>query len=119
MVYRDWALTGKTDTEFLSYCWPAVKMAMQKVKSQDDGTSNQTRECWVGTSWGVVAGMIQEGLAQQAGEIGASLVDTIWNTDGLWFRTPEAWEANGNIRAPYYMRATSAWAAKHAYDLSP
>ncbi|WP_437331059.1 GH116 family glycosyl hydrolase [Sorangium sp. So ce381] len=264
MVYRDWALTGKTDKEFLDYCWPAVKMAMQKVKGQDgdgdglpesngidqtyddmdlhgntaycgglflaaseaakelatavgdaslagtyqtwfdqakggfesklwtgayykidtgsrdtsrimsdqlagqwyaralglppivdpshavsaftkiyennfkrfdggtrgvvnvmtangsvDGTSNQTRECWVGTSWGVVSGMIQEGLAAQAGEIGASLVDTIWKTDGLWFRTPEAWEGNGSIRAPYYMRATTLWAAKHAYDIAP
>jgi non-lysosomal glucosylceramidase len=35
MVYRDWALTGKTDTAFLNYCWPSVKIAMAKVKSQD------------------------------------------------------------------------------------
>src|SRR6185437_14480915 len=35
MVYRDWVLTGKSDTAFLSYCWPAVQMAMAKVKSQD------------------------------------------------------------------------------------
>lgn len=264
MVYRDWALTGKTDAAFLDYCWPAVKMAMEKVKSQDgdgdglpesngidqtyddmdlhgntaycgslflaaseaaqemaiakgdaalastykawldlgkggfeaklwtgeyykidtgssstsrimsdqlagqwyaralglppivdanraasafttiyennfkrfdggtrgvvnvmtasgsvDPTSNQTRECWVGTSWGVVAGMIQEGLATEAGEIGESLVNTIWNTDALWFRTPEAWESDGRTRAEYYMRATTVWAAKHAYDITP
>jgi non-lysosomal glucosylceramidase len=43
MVYRDWQLTGRTDTEFLNYCWPSVKIAMAKVKSQDsdgDGLPN-------------------------------------------------------------------------------
>jgi non-lysosomal glucosylceramidase len=84
-----------------------------------DTQSSQTQECWVGTSWGVVAGMIQEGLLPQAAAIGQSLVDTIWKTDALWWRTPEAWQATGQIRAPYYMRATTLWAAKRAYDLSP
>jgi non-lysosomal glucosylceramidase len=83
-----------------------------------DPTSGQTREAWVGTSWGVVAALIQEGLIAQAEEIGASLYDTIWNTDQLWFRTPEAWDASGTIRAPYYMRATTIWAVKHAYDIT-
>jgi non-lysosomal glucosylceramidase len=264
MVYRDWVLTGKTDASFLGYCWPAVQVAMARVKSQDtdgdglpnsdgadqtyddmdlegntaycgslflaaaeaagematamgdatlvrtyaswftlgqasfeselwtgtyyridtgstdpsrimadqlngewyaravglpaivesaraasafskihddnfelfddgsrgvvnvmtatgqiDTTSSQTQEAWVGTSWGVVAGMIQEGLAPQAEEIGQSLVDTIWSTDALWWRTPEAWQADGTIRAPYYMRATTLWAVKRAYDISP
>jgi non-lysosomal glucosylceramidase len=83
-----------------------------------DATSVQTREAWIGTSWGVVAALIQAGLTAQAEEIGASLYDTIWNTDQLWFRTPEAWDANGVIRAPYYMRATTLWAVKRAYDLT-
>ena len=264
MVYRDWALTGKTDEAFLTYCWPAVQVAMAKVKSQDidgdglpdsngidqtyddmnllgntsycgslflaaaeaaaelatvmgeptlattyqgwlaqaaasfdaklwtgtyyridtgsaeptrimsdqldgewyaravglppivdpsraasaftkiydnnyklfaggsrgvvnvmttagviDPTSVQTQECWVGTSWGVVAGMIQEGLAPEAADIGQSLVNTIWTTDALWWRTPEAWQVSGGVRANYYMRATTLWAAKRAYDITP
>lgn len=36
MVYRAWVLTGKTDTAFLNYCWPAVQVAMNKVHSQCD-----------------------------------------------------------------------------------
>ncbi len=59
------------------------------------------------------------GLAPEAGEIGQSLVNTIWNTDALWFRTPEAWDVNGKTRAEYYMRATTLWAAKRAYDITP
>ena len=86
---------------------------------QIDTSSSQTQEAWVGTSWGVVAGMIQEGLAPQSEAIGQSLVNTIWNTDALWWRTPEAWVANGTIRAPYYMRATTLWAVKRAYDITP
>jgi non-lysosomal glucosylceramidase len=83
-----------------------------------DMTSVQTREAWVGTSWGVVSALVQEGLAADAEEIGASLYNTIWNTDQLWFRTPEAWNQAGTIRAPYYMRATTIWAVKHAYDIT-
>jgi non-lysosomal glucosylceramidase len=264
MVYRDWLLTGKTDTGFLNYCWPSVQMAMAKVKSQDDdgdglpnsmgsdqtyddmelegntaycgglflaacqaarelalaageprqadiyqswfdlarsnyekklwsgsyyridtgkdgqrimsdqlcgqwyakacglpdivsdehavkawrtiyetnfkkfeggaigpvnviypdGTvderSNQTREVWVGTAWSVAAGMVQQGLFQEAEQIGYSLYDTIWDKGQLWFRTPEAWCAGiTDVRAYYYMRATAVWALKHAYDITP
>ena len=51
--------------------------------------------------------MIQEGMATQAAAVGQSLVSTIWSTDQLWFRTPEAWyqSAASGFRAPYYMRA--------------
>jgi non-lysosomal glucosylceramidase len=264
MVYRDWLLTGKTDTGFLNYCWPSVKMAMAKVKSQDsdgdglpnskgidqtyddmelvgntaycgglflaacqaakelavsagepgqadvyqswfelaqsnyekklwagsyyridsgkdserimsdqlcgqwyakacglpgivsdehaakawrtiyetnfkkfeggkigpvnvsypdgspDDRFNQTREVWVGTAWSVAAGMAQQGLFQEAEEIGYSLYNTIWNTHELWFSTPEAWCAGvSEVRANYYMRATAVWALKHAYDITP
>ncbi len=263
MVYRDWVLTGKTDTEFLKYCWLPVQKAMDKVKSQDtdgdylpnsngidqtyddmslqgntaycgglfvaacdaakeialamgdsnkaaqykewydkskanfitklwngsyfkidtgsydtsrimsdqlcghwyakacglqgivpdeyakkaytkvyeynnkkfdnglhgfinvmkadgslDRSHKQMTEAWVGTSWGVIAGMIQEGLETEAVQVGSNLSNTIWNTNALWFRTPEAWQQGVNeVRAPYYMRANCIWAVKHAYDL--
>ncbi|HPD18950.1 MAG TPA: GH116 family glycosyl hydrolase, partial [Candidatus Goldiibacteriota bacterium] len=45
MVYRDWHLTGRTDSDFLNYCWEPVKRAMSKVKSQDtdgDGLPNSS-----------------------------------------------------------------------------
>ncbi len=266
MVYRDWALTGKNDQKFLSYCWPAVKIAMAKVKGQDsdgdglpnsngidqtydnmalagntaycgtlflaateaaqematamgdptqaatyqawldlgksslekelwngtyyrmdtnpvaaqanrimsdqlagewyakacglpgivpaahatsafqtvyannfmkfdngthgvvnvvladgsrDSSSPQALESWVGVSWGVVAGMIQEGLATQADAVGNSIYNTIWQNNQLWFRTPEAWQSGvTNLRAMYYMRTNAVWAVKRAYDVA-
>ena len=36
MVYRAYELTGKTDTTFLNYCWPAVQTAMTNVHNQCD-----------------------------------------------------------------------------------
>ncbi|HET9870217.1 MAG TPA: GH116 family glycosyl hydrolase, partial [bacterium] len=38
MVYRAWELTGKTDSSFLNYCWPAVQAAMTKVHGQCDAS---------------------------------------------------------------------------------
>ncbi|HEX3048106.1 MAG TPA: GH116 family glycosyl hydrolase, partial [Bacillota bacterium] len=60
-----------------------------------------------------------QGLEKEAAEIGFSLYNTIWNTGELWFRTPEAWCTGiSNIRGYYYMRATTVWALKHAYDIT-
>jgi non-lysosomal glucosylceramidase len=85
-----------------------------------DTSSSQTQEAWVGTAWGVVAGMIQLGMNTQATQIGYSLYNTIWNTAQLWFRTPEAWTSGvQNVRAHYYMRANTVWAVKEAYDTAP
>lgn len=38
MVYRAYVLSGKTDTTFLNYCWPAVQTAMTFVHNQCDAT---------------------------------------------------------------------------------
>ncbi len=85
-----------------------------------DNSTPQTKECWVGTSWGAVSGMVQEGMTAQAGAIGQSLYNTIYNTGQFWFRTPEAWTTGlASPRAFYYMRGTTVWAAKRAYDLLP
>jgi non-lysosomal glucosylceramidase len=84
-----------------------------------DTSTSQSQESWVGTTWGAVSGMIQEGMFTQAVSIGNSLYNAIWNTGQMWFRTPEAWTSGlNNIRAPYYMRANAIWGAKHAYDVN-
>lgn len=82
-----------------------------------DTESIQSSECWVGTTWGVAAGMLQQGMTEEAEEVGRSLYNTIWDEGQLWFRTPEAWQTDlTQVRSPYYMRATAVWALKQAYD---
>ena len=95
-----------------------VVNVMTSAGAIDTGTP-QSQENWVGTSWGAVAGMIQQGMFTQAVSIGNSLYNTIWNTGQMWFRTPEAWRTGlGGVRAAYYMRANCIWAAKHAYEVN-
>ncbi|HUO58862.1 MAG TPA: GH116 family glycosyl hydrolase, partial [bacterium] len=95
-----------------------VVNVMTSAGNIDTGTP-QSQENWVGTSWGAIAGMIQQGMFTQAVSIGYSLYNTIWNTGSMWFRTPEAWRTGlTGIRAAYYMRANCIWAAKHAYDVT-
>lgn len=85
-----------------------------------DTSTPQTQECWVGTSWGIVSGMLYQGMVNQANNIGFSLYNTIWNTAQYWFRTPEAWRVGvTNPRAFYYMRGSTIWAAKAAYENLP
>ena len=75
-------------------------------------------EVWIGTTWSVVAAMIQQGLLAQADEIGNSMHTTIYRDHQQWFRTPEAWLTGvTGVRANYYMRANCVWSVKRAYDL--
>lgn len=84
-----------------------------------DTSYPQSQEAWVGVGWSVAAGLALMGQTAPASEIGYSLYNTIWNTNQLWFRTPEAWQTGvSSIRAPYYMRAIAIWALKQAYDLT-
>jgi len=34
----------------------------------------------------------------------------IYEKKGYWFRTPEAWDVEGNYRASMYMRPAAVWA---------
>jgi non-lysosomal glucosylceramidase len=54
-VYRDYVLTGSKDEDFLKYCWPAVKSAMDYLKRfdtagdglpQNQGIPDQTYDTW-------------------------------------------------------------------------
>ena len=55
MVYRDFVLTGKSDTQFLKTTWPAVRGAILYMRKFDkdsdgvpenDGTADQTYDNW-------------------------------------------------------------------------
>ena len=38
------------------------------------------------------------------------MYNVTYQTKGYWFRTPEAWEIDGNFRASMYMRPAAIWA---------
>lgn len=76
--------------------------------------NEQGEEVWVGTTFGLAALMLSEGMKDEAYHTAWGLYHVIYETKGYWFRTPEAWDDSGNFRASMYMRPAAAWALEMA-----
>ena len=73
-------------------------------------TNEQVQEVWTGTTFGVAALMLQEGMKDEGYKTAWGIYHTSYETKGYWFRTPEAWDITGNYRASMYMRPAAIWA---------
>jgi non-lysosomal glucosylceramidase len=73
-------------------------------------TNEQVREVWTGTTFGLAALMLSDGLKDEAYRTAWGVYHTTYETQGYWFRTPEAWEQDGHYRASMYMRPAAIWA---------
>ena len=74
-------------------------------------TSNeQVQEVWTGTTFGAAALMLSEGLKDEGYKTAWGVYHTTYETEGYWFRTPEAWDKTGHYRASMYMRPAAIWA---------
>ena len=80
-----------------------------------DKTSLQSAEVWAGTTYGLAALMIHEGLVEEALKTARGVYLMTYKDRGYWFRTPEAWTADGNYRASTYMRPLAIWAIEYAF----
>ncbi|HEX4485124.1 MAG TPA: non-lysosomal glucosylceramidase [Terriglobales bacterium] len=72
--------------------------------------NEQAEEVWAGTSYGFAALMLSEGMKDEAFHTAWGLYHVIYESKGYWFRTPEAWNEDGNFRASMYMRPAAVWA---------
>lgn len=72
--------------------------------------NEQGQEVWVGTSCGFAALLLSEGMRDEAYRTAWGLYHVIYESKGYWFRTPEAWDVEGNFRASMYMRPAAIWA---------
>ena len=59
-----------------------------------DGSSEQSAEVWVGTAYALAAFMIGRGLVEEGWETARGVAAVTYER-GLWFRTPEAYDAEG------------------------
>ena len=73
-------------------------------------TNEQVQEVWTGTTFGVAALMLSDGLKDEGYRTAWGIYHTTYETQGYWFRTPEAWEIDGHYRASMYMRPAAIWA---------
>jgi non-lysosomal glucosylceramidase len=72
-------------------------------------TNEQANEVWPGTSLGLAAHMLSEGLRDEAFATARGVYEVVYKRFGYWFRTPEAWDEHGQFRASMYMRPGSVW----------
>jgi non-lysosomal glucosylceramidase len=72
--------------------------------------NEQGLEVWAGTSFGLSALFLSEGMKDEAYKTAWGIYHVIYESKGYWFRTPEAWDVKGNFRASMYMRPTAVWA---------
>jgi non-lysosomal glucosylceramidase len=85
--------------------------------TRPDGTvdlsSEQSQEVWIGTTYALAGFMLGRGLRDYAWQT-AEGVERVVEARGYRFRTPEAYDAEGNFRASMYLRPLGIWAIEHA-----
>lgn len=82
-----------------------------------DTSDIQSQEMWVGTTYGLASFLLNRGLDALAWETAYGVYRVTYETSGLWFRTPEAFDVNGNYRASLYQRPLAIWAMETALRL--
>ena len=80
-----------------------------------DTSSEQSQEVWVGTTYALAAFMIGRGLVEEGWSTARGAAAVTYER-GLWFRTPEAYDRDGNYRASVYLRPLSIWAIEEALE---
>jgi hypothetical protein len=65
------------------------------------------------TTYALAAFMVSRGMLREAW-CTASGIARVVEDRGYWFRTPEAYDINGNFRATLYLRPLAIWAIEHA-----
>jgi non-lysosomal glucosylceramidase len=77
-------------------------------------SNEQAAEVWTGTTYMLAAHMLYRGLDEEAWSTAYGIYRQVYETGGLWFRTPEAWDMFGNFRASMYLRPLAIWAMQTA-----
>ena len=73
-------------------------------------TNEQVQEVWGGTTFSLAALMLSDGMKDEAYRTAWGVYHVTYETQGYWFRTPEAWDKTGRYRASMYMREAAIWA---------
>ena len=80
-----------------------------------DRSSEQSQEVWAGTTYALAAFMIGRGLVDEGWQAARGAARVTYER-GFWFRTPEAYDEDGNFRASLYMRPLAIWAIEEALE---
>ena len=76
--------------------------------------NEQVEEVWTGTTFAIASHMVSEGMRDQAFQTARGVYNVVWRDRGYFFRTPEAYDAQGMFRASMYMRPGAIWSMEMA-----
>ena len=76
--------------------------------------NEQVEEVWTGTTFAIASHMLSEGMRDQAFHTARGVYNVVWKDRGYFFRTPEAYDAQGMYRASMYMRPGAIWSMELA-----
>ena len=79
-----------------------------------DRSDIQSEEMWTGTAYGLASFLLLRGLDEEAWATAYGVYRVTYETSGLWFRTPEAFDVDNNYRASLYQRPLAIWAMETA-----
>lgn len=72
--------------------------------------NTQSNEVWSGVTLALASHMYMRGLKEEALQVAKGVYNIVYEKKGYWFRTPEAWDINGNFRGSLYQRPGAVWA---------
>ena len=72
--------------------------------------NTQSNEIWSGVTLALASHMHLRKMKKEALDTAYGVYSIVYEKKGYWFRTPEAWDINGNFRASLYQRPGSVWA---------
>ena len=79
-----------------------------------DQSDIQSQEMWTGTAYSLASFMLMRGMDDEAWATAHGVYRVTYETSGMWFRTPEAFDVEGNFRASLYQRPLAIWAIETA-----
>lgn len=72
--------------------------------------NTQSNEIWSGVTLALASHMYLRNMKKEAMQTAHGVYSVVYEKKGYWFRTPEAWDINGNFRASLYQRPGAVWA---------
>lgn len=72
--------------------------------------NTQWNEVWAGVTFALSSLMLKRGMEKEALATAFGIYDVVYVKKGYFFRTPEAWNTNGDFRASMYHRPGAVWA---------
>ena len=106
---------GKIGALLFSGVQKKDKHEIQTIYNPDEC---QAHEVLCGINMAFACHLLHVGMQEEAFKLLSVVYKMVYQEKGLWFRTPAAWNANGDLRAIMNLRPLVIWAMEHEYEMA-